>query len=942
MEQHAIRLRVAGRFTGAGVLSALALVLALAVPLAKGAAASGEATGRPGHQAQTLQEMFRNPPADSRILKIIHSWPDGEAEQDALIHSLAAKGFGGVVCNVSFAEYLASEAKWKAFARAVQAAKQAGFALWLYDEKGYPSGTAGGIVLREHLEWEARGLLVADAEGDAGTITVDVPPGKPFLMAAFPVQEGQIVLRGMTNLAAQVHEGRLSWSPPPGRWKMLAITESRLFEGTHASMSLSDHIPYLNLLQPEPTARFLAATHEAYAQHLGPDLGRWFVSTFTDEPSLMSLFLRQMPYRVLPWSPNLPVEFKKRRGYALEPQVPALVADAGPAGQRARYDYWQTVGELVAESYFGQIQAWCARHHLLSGGHLLMEEDLVNQVPLYGDFFGCLRRLNAPSIDCLTSIPGQVPCFIARLAGSAADLENRTVTMCETSDHSQRYRPAGDQRPVVHVTEEQIRGTCNRLFVGGISTITSYYSFAGLSDEQLRHLNEWVGRCCAALKGGHRVADIAVLYPIQSVWPRFNPAHRLASESPAAARIETLYREVSDGLFAAGRDFAYVDGRALAEAKVAGGALVHGKLRWRVVVLPGADTLPLAAWENLARFVRSGGVLISVGDLPANSEAEFPSSRVQALARDLFGPGEGGPRVSAKRHGGGAIFLPGSSAALLPTVISQLLAPDVEVAGTHSPIRPTHRRINGQEVYFLINDSAQPWSGRVGLSVDGPGEYGDPGTGQVTPLASGSDVPLSLPSYGAALFRFPKTRPPKLLGFGKNVLPQLATSDLPEASPKVACGEFVREQLTPEAAPRGEGRRAWQAVGRLMKSQVDTFLFVRFPYADGLDLRKAEWLVLDTWVPPAQRTPTQLLVVLRQKNGAEYLASTGRYLGAAGYEQTCLPLSRFQLAGWSNDPNGRFDPSSVTEIRVGWGGYFGSEGEKVEFTLCAPRSATTQ
>ena len=119
-------------------------------------------------------------------------------------------------------------------------------------------------------------------------------------------------------------------------------------------------------------------------------------------------------------------------------------------------------------------------------------------------------------------------------------------------------------------------------------------------------------------------------------------------------------------------------------------------------------------------------------------------------------------------------------------------------------------------------------------------------------------------------------------------------------------------------------------------------MFVRFPYADGLDLRKAEWLVLDTWVPPAQRTPTQLLVVLRQKNGAEYLASTGRYLGAAGHEQTCLPLSRFQLAGWSNDPNGRLDPSSVTEIRVGWGGYFGSEGEKVEFTLCAPRSATTQ
>jgi hypothetical protein len=90
---------------------------------------------------------------------------------------------------------------------------------------------------------------------------------------------------------------------------VILISEDRLFEGTHASLSLSDHIPYPNLLQPEPTARFLDLTHQRYAQNLGADLGQFFVSTFTDEPSSMSLFLRPMPYRVLPWSPELSVEF---------------------------------------------------------------------------------------------------------------------------------------------------------------------------------------------------------------------------------------------------------------------------------------------------------------------------------------------------------------------------------------------------------------------------------------------------------------------------------------------------------------------------------------------------------------------------------------------------------------------------------------------------------
>ena len=265
---------------------------------------------------------------------------------------------------------------------------------------------------------------------------------------------------------------------------------------------------------PEPTARFVEVTYGGYAKHLGDDLGKYFMATFTDEPSLMSLFLRPMPYRPLPWAPNLPAEFKKRRGYALDAAIlPALVADAGPAGAKIRYDFWLTVGELVSENFFGQIQTRCRQHRVPSGGHLLAEEGIVGHVPLYGDFFRCIRRLDAPSIDCLTSLPPEVPWYIARLLSSAAELEGRPLVMSETSDHSQRYRPAGDQRPKRMVTEAEIRGTCNRQIVAGINCITSYYSFTDLSDEQLRRLNEWVGRCCTALRGGHQVADIAVLYP---------------------------------------------------------------------------------------------------------------------------------------------------------------------------------------------------------------------------------------------------------------------------------------------------------------------------------------------------------------------------------------------------------------------------------------------
>ena len=233
----------------------------------------------------SLTKNFTEPPSGSRILKIIHSWPDAPMEQDALIRVIANQGFGGVVCNVSFDDYLKSEAKWRTFQRAVTRAKEAGWALWLYDERGYPSGNAGGIVLRDHPEWEASGLLIGDAESSGAAVSFATPPGRLFLAAAFPTRKGQIDRAGKVDLAGHVHQGRLTWQPPPGRWHVLVVTHDRLYEGTHAVSNLAEKMPYINLLMAEPTKRFLEVTHQAYADRLGTDLGKLFVSTFTDEPA---------------------------------------------------------------------------------------------------------------------------------------------------------------------------------------------------------------------------------------------------------------------------------------------------------------------------------------------------------------------------------------------------------------------------------------------------------------------------------------------------------------------------------------------------------------------------------------------------------------------------------------------------------------------------------
>jgi hypothetical protein len=193
------------------------------------------AIAAPGTPARAgWEERFAQPPAEARILKIIHNWPDQPEVQDQRISGLRTQGFGGVVCNDSFDQYLESDAKWLAFVRAVNEAKKAGLAMWLYDERGYPSGNAGGITLRDHPQWEARGLLIAETQAQGGPVTLDLPPGTLVLAGAFAVRDGNIDIAQKVDLTAQVREGKLDWQAPAGRWRVMAITEDRLYEGTHA------------------------------------------------------------------------------------------------------------------------------------------------------------------------------------------------------------------------------------------------------------------------------------------------------------------------------------------------------------------------------------------------------------------------------------------------------------------------------------------------------------------------------------------------------------------------------------------------------------------------------------------------------------------------------------------------------------------------------------
>lgn len=883
-------------------------------------------------------DAFAAPAANTRILKIIHGWPDDPKAQDARITKLKAQGFGGVVCNVAFDRYLEDETKWQSFIRAVDAAKGAGMALWLYDEKGYPSGTAGGIVLRDRPEWVARGLLVADAIADGGKgLTLQQPPGNLLFARAFPYRDGAIDLKGGVDLSGALSDGKLTWTAPDGRWHAMIFTDEAIFEGTHAALNVFAKQPYVNLLLAEPTARFLELTHDAYARRMGPDLGKIFDATFTDEPSLMSCFLRPMPWRVLAWSQTLPAEFEKRRGRPLLPILPALVAESGTEGETARYDFWKTVGELVSENFFGQIQERCARYGIPSGGHLLIEESLAAHVPFYGDFFQCLRRLDAPSIDCLTSLPEQVPWHIARLARSAADLEGKTLVMCEVSDHSQRYRPAGDTRPKRRVTEAEIRGTLNRLFAGGINVITSYYSFDGLDDDAIRRLNEWTGRCCSILRESRSAARVALLYPAESLWTHSFASRHSAKDSPRAMAIQQRFLGAANALFSSRREFTVIDASTIANATIESGALAHRNMRWQIIILPETDALDARAWRKLVEFAESGGVVVALGSRPKRA---FPNDeQILRKAREIFAEEPLKPRSKPNAAGGGGIFLPPGYEDLLAAILDGMTGETVRADG--AALRIAHRITPTGDLFLVINDSETPWCGPVHFQATGPAQHLDPGNGQITQVAlpvgvrdAGAKVDLAMGAHGASIVQFSGASPGPRPRLEDENLPGIRTSELPPPGrPTPGTGSTVKTVLS------GPTNAFWMTTSTLTESNKDSWCFLRFPYSKDIDLSDAFGIAIDCEIPPGQATAASLFAYVHEPGGQNFIAELGRTTAEPGVRTHYLGLSRFRRFDRATGSNSRPDFRRINAISVGWGGYTGEAGEKIEFAVTPPRLA---
>ncbi len=583
-------------------------------------------------------------------LKIVHNFPyrpDAPlAEKKQVVTNylldIISRGFGGIVTNVSFHNYTLDAEEWAVMAFAADECERLGLRLWIYDEKGYPSGGAGGLTLAENPDFEATAVvMVKEPLGPNETKTIELPRGhQHFLFAAtylcdyegnlIPTNEGGYGRLDKANCRYSTDPVTLT-NPTPVPALAIAFVQKRLYEGTHCVHNVSEARRYIDVTNRDAVAAFLRNTYDQYAKHIpehmsagagNPNVPLGQVeAVFTDEPSFMGCYINKglypptthdpydddMPlYPVLSYGRDVENAYASRYGRDLFPDFIHIFMGDTEISNGIREDYYTLMSDLYEESFFSQISDWCARNKVSFSGHLLLEDDIRFHTVFEGNFFSLLRHMHYPGIDMLQSIPSMlchgIYAFTPKLVSSVAHHYNRPHVMSEVSAHAQ-----GGQ-----VTHDQMYASLCVQYALGVDVFTYYYGETFMDPETYTRYNHALGRIDAIMAGKHK-ADVLLYYPIETFRRHHKP-------SDAQYGTYTFWEEnckgdleaIMDMLLAYQIDFDFVDGETLSRMKrdykgrlrTANGD-VYGET-YSALILPPMDETPdmKQIFENLGDTVK--------------------------------------------------------------------------------------------------------------------------------------------------------------------------------------------------------------------------------------------------------------------------------------------------------------------------------------------------
>ena len=326
------------------------------------------------------------------------------------------------------------------------------------------------------------------------------------------------------------------------------------------------------------------------------------------------------------WSAEFADEFRRRKGYDITPELPALFRDIGPRTPKIRLDYNDVKVALTEEGFFKPVFEWHQQRGMIMGcDHGGRGRDVTE----FGDYFRTQRWNQGPGADQ----PGLGKDLIkAKVASSIAHLYERPRVWLEGFYGSGWGTTSAG---LVDATLANYAMGFNLLGIHGMyySTHGGWWEWAPPDNTfrmpywpHLRGFMQCQQRLAYLLSQGHHRCDVAILYPVAPV------EAGMGGQEAVQAAFQTAQQ-----IYAKGIDFDFIDFQSVDRARLADKQLQVAGEQYRVLILPGMKAVRHSTLQKAVEFQRGGGLVLAVGALPeASDRLGRDDPEVAAMVRELF------------------------------------------------------------------------------------------------------------------------------------------------------------------------------------------------------------------------------------------------------------------------------------------------------------------
>jgi len=441
--------------------------------------------------------------------------------------------------------------------------------------------------------------------------------------------------------------------------------------------------------------------------HLSPDAFQLFTNTVIQPlinvaksagNSVKFLQTDSWEMGVVNWTANFPAEFKRLRGYALEPYLPVLagrVVESQEVSNRFLHDFRKTVGDCVKENHYQLFYNLAHKHgmgiHPESGGPHSAPVDALSVMAIsdfpQGEFWA---MSNTHRITDAARLAVKQSACVAHTNGK------RLVS----AEGPTSIGPQWERAP------RELKSNLDRIFCSGVNrivwhTFTSSPKEFGLPGNEYfagTHLNpnvtwwnqagdfiSYLNRCSFMLQQGLFVADVLYYY---------------GDDVPNFVFLREEYPELNFGY-----DWDKCSKDVIMNRLAVQEGQIHlpDGMRYRVMVLPPDQTIDVAVLRKLEKLVADGMTLVGPKPLKATGLTNYPASDAEVIeiAGRLWGKTDG-KSVVENRFGKGRVIWGRN----INEVLAEMqVIPDFSFKGNHprTAIDYIHRTTAEQEIYFVAN-----------------------------------------------------------------------------------------------------------------------------------------------------------------------------------------------------------------------------------------------